>query len=450
MTAATSVPAPAPWRRRGRAAPRTRCRGRVAPWLVVLLPAAFAAAPRAARAQLIEQYYPSGIPGYESWFSDAVLDRPRTEYDALGVRAGSFVIRPSFSESLGYDSNIYGASHPVGSALAETQAAVAASSDWSRDALDASVSVDQTQYLRHASASYTDWTAGLGGVLDIGRDRLTLAFAHLTATTVAGQIGTLSVGQPVTITFDSARASYEATFGRFTLEPALETDIFRFSNGPVGGGSEAGNNYNSFSASLTGGYALAPGRNLVLVARGINADYPTRTPGVATPDYDDVSLVGGIDYRSGELFRYRATLGYEQRSYVNTTLSGSSAPLAELDVIWTPTRLTTVTGQVSRSLQNAISTVASNNYTYTTTRLVVDHEYFRNVLLQGYGAFQNADYQTHGETQRVVSAGASVTWLLNREMSVIGRVNWSLSTDNVDTALNQTIGLAELTLAVHL
>jgi hypothetical protein len=72
------------------------------------------------------------------------------------------------------------------------------------------------------------------------------------------------------------------------------------------------------------------------------------------------------------------------------------------------------------------------------------------VLLQGYGQFENADYRLRGETQRVVSAGASVTWLLDRELSVIGRASWSQSTDHVNAALNQTIGLAELTLAFHL
>jgi hypothetical protein len=427
MTAAPCIPAPAAM-------------------LAVLL----AAIPGAARAQLIGQYYPSGIPGYQTWLSDAVADRPRSEYDPLGVRVGSFVIRPALSESVGYDSNVSGAPHPLGSAQLNTRGSVAAASDWSRDALGASVGFSDQRDLQHNALSHTDWTAGLGFAHDIGDSRATVAYTHIAATTVPAEIGTLTAGNPVTVTVDDARARYQATLGRVTLEPAVEVAAYRFSVLGPGGASQAANDRNAFSGSLTAGYRLAPGRSLVLVLDGTDADYTTRTPGLATADYHDVSLAGGLDFRSGALFRTRALLGYERRDYASAALSGTSGPLAELDLIWTPTQMTTVTGQVSHSLQNAVAAGQTENYGYTVARLVVDHEYLRNVLLQAFGSFQNAGYQMRSETQHVVTAGASVTWLLNRRLSVIGRVLYSQSTDHVNATLNQTDKQAELALEVHL
>jgi hypothetical protein len=446
MTAAACIPAPRLPRRRRRARAAARRRLLAAATLLTAL----AAAPLAVRAQLIDQYYPVGIPGYRSWFSDAVQDRPHGEYDALGVRSGDFVIRPALSESLGYDSNVFGAPHAAGSPLAITQGSVAASSDWSRDTLDATVGFANQQDLRYGALSHTDWNAALGGIVDIGNDHLTVAYTHVVSTTVPVQVGTLSVGQPITLSFDSARASYEISLGRISLAPAIDVSVYRFATVLSSGASVSANNRNSATGSLTASYELAPGSDLVAVASDTSSAVPSRTQGVLAPDYNDASLAAGLDYRAGTLFRYRALLGYEQRRYVNTQLSGSSGPLAELDVIWTPTRLTTLTSQVSRSLQSAVTTTAAQSFAYSTARLVVDHEYLRNVLLEAFAQLQNADYQLRNETQRVVTAGASVTWLLNRRLSLIGRFTFTQSTDNVENTLNEKDSLAELTLDFHL
>lgn len=405
--------------------------------------------PGPARAQLLGQYFPVGIPGHDTWFSDAVADRPHTEYDPLGVRTGAFVVRPSLSEGFGYDSNILAAPRATGSAFAETRGAIAAASDWSRDALNGEIGFDDVRYPQQALASHTDWTAALGGERDIGRDQANAAYTHATATATPAQIGTPGIGPPVTQALDTARVGYEATFGRWTLAPAFQAASYRFIGGPAGRDGTRANDRDVFAGSATAGYDLAPGSSLVMVANAAHAAFTAIGAGLPAPDYDDASLVAGIDYRSGSLFRTRATLGYERRDYRDPRLSGTSAPLAELDAIWTPTRLTTVTGQVSRNLQDAITTGGADSFAYTDVRLTVDHEYRRNVLLQGFGEFQTADYRTRGQTQRIVSAGASVTWLLGRTVSVIGRVGYARSTDTGDSALDQSGGFAGLTLAFH-
>jgi len=418
---------------------------------LVLLAALSWAVPRAAWGQLIEQYYPSGIPGYQSWISDAVLDRPRSEYTPLGVRAGDFVIRPSLSEGFGYDSNVFGSTTPVGSTLALTQGNIAAQSDWSRNSLDVTLGFADQRDLQQSQLSHTDWNGGIGGTIDVGPDKVTLGYTHVTATTVPVDIGTLSVGQPITFSFDSAHVSYEAEFDRFSLQPAFEADIYDFATDITGASnSVATNNRATFTGSLAGGYALSPGRSLVLVLTGANADYSYKTPSRVLPNYTDVSLAGGLDVRTGALFRYRALIGYEERSFANSQLASTSSPLAELDVIWTPTRLTTVTAQVSRSLQNAIAAFQTETYSYTSGKLTVDHEYRRNVLLQAFCGLQMANFQTGGETQHVISAGASATWLINRRVSLTGRFSYTQSADNVNATLDQNDSVVALTLNFHL
>lgn len=411
----------------------------------------FAVLPFTARAQLLERYYPSGVPGYEDWFSDAVLQRSHGEYSSQGVRAGSFTIRPALSESLGYDSNIFGSSQPLGSALAETVGSVGAASNWSRNALSALISFDNVNYFRYPRASYTDWTAALGGKIDIGRDQVTLAYSHITATVLPTQLGAIGLNQPTTYNLDDFRLGYQTSFGRVTVVPAFELGVYRFTNGPAGGpeANETSNDRNTFTGSVTAGYELAPARSVVVVFSGTNASYTTKLFGTPGQNFSDLSVLGGIDYKTAGPFRYRALVGYEERGYVSSQLSGISAPITELDVIWTPTRLTTVTGRVTRSIQSALTTQA-NGFTYTDARLSVDQEYRRNVLLQGYGEVQQGVFQSGGGTQNVFSAGASATWLLNRRISLIGRYDFTDSTDSTNSTLNSTRSLARLELAFQL
>jgi hypothetical protein len=414
-----------------------------APAGVLALIAMAALAPCPARAQLLGQYFPVGIPGHESWVSAAAADRPRTAYDTLGIRAGTFVVRPSLSETFGYDSNVADTPRAVGSAVAETQGRLAAAADWSRDALNAEIGFDDVRYPSDTGASRTDWTAALGAVRDIGRDRASLAYTHVTATATPTQIGT-TAGPAVVLALDTMRAGYAASLGRLVLEPAFEADFYRYTHGA---GDPQASDRDIFAGSLTGSYAVAPGRSLVLVANAAHAGFTDRIAGLPAADYDDASLVGGIDW-GGALLRARATLGYETRSYGDARLPGTAAPLAEVDAIWTPTRLTTVTGQISHSLQDAVAAGGAENFAYTVARLAVDHDYARNLLVQGFAQWQTAAYQDRG-TQRVVSGGASVTWRLTRKLSVIGRVSYARSTDGRDTALSRTGGFAGLTLAFH-
>ncbi len=407
--------------------------------------------PRIARPQLIDQYYPAGIPGYESWISDAVLDRPHNEYESAGIRAGDVVIRPSLSEGFGENNNVFGSTHPTGSALLVTQGNVSASSDWSRDSLDATVNVSDQRYLQQPALSHTDWNAGLGGVIDIGQDSATLAYTHVTNTTAAGDIGTRSVGQPTTFALDSAHAAYQVSLGKYSLQPAIDAAVYRFSNTGIPSSSPvATNNRNSFAGSLTGGYSLAPGRSIVAVLTGTDAEYTAKAPGTIVPDYTDLSLVGGLDFRTGSLFRYRALVGFERRSFASAQLASASSPLVELDVIWTPTRLTTVTTEASRSFQEAVASIQSESFTYNSLRLTVDHEYLRNVILEASGAYQIANFQLGSETERVISMGANVTWLLNRRLSIVGSVVHTQSADDRNASLDQTDTFADLSLNCHL
>ncbi len=137
-------------------------------WTKALLPLAACAPlawPRPSQAQPAEVSFPSGLTGYDQQLGVTVLSRLRPEYEPLGVRLGSFVIRPEVDQSVFDNSNVTGLGAGSGSWGSQTGASVTAQSDWTRNSLVASAGVNHQQYFSLPHDSYTDWNVGIGWVL---------------------------------------------------------------------------------------------------------------------------------------------------------------------------------------------------------------------------------------------------------------------------------------------
>ena len=369
------------------------------------------AGPGTAHAQIIDQYFPTNVPGYEN-----VLSRPRPEYAPTGVRVGSFDLFPELDEAIGYDNNILGrSSGAISSPLLNTRAALSANSDWSRNSVGANLSVDDTRYFDQPNQSYTNWTASLGGTLDIGRDQLTGSYSHLSLHQLGSDIDNGGITTPVPYTVDNVRVGYRTQFGRISLVPSFTFSAFNFSNTSNSNVDEKLNNRDSYVGELVTEYELADKRNLLLVVRSGTNQYATPTP--QGPNDVGFSVLAGIDYTANAVFRYRALAGYSYRSYSSSIVSSRSAPVFEASAIWTPTGLTTVTGTASRRIEDALS-AGVIAFTYNEARLTVDHELRRNVLLEALGSIQYAEYSNGGGNQTIGIVGGSAQWLLNRKVQL--------------------------------
>jgi hypothetical protein len=372
-----------------------------------------------ARAQILENYLPAQVLQ-----TNTFLEQPLPDFVSPGVRAGSFILRPQASESIGYDSNVLGVAHGAGSPRFDTSASLSAGSDWSRDALSTYFNVDNVQTPSVNNASYTDYTASVYGALDIGNDKATGSYTYLQYALLPGDVGSLGLTQVLPVTSNDLRGEYDAQFARVTIIPNIDISTFRYN---TNGQNSAGQIYvyynaNIYTPSLSARYELAPQRDLVFVVRGSSAQYETKQPGFPGRNYIDLQFLAGIDFAASAVFRYRALVGYETRSYASSQISNGSAPIVEASAIWTPSRLTTVNAVVSHHIENALETEVYN-YTYTDLRVSVDHELRRNVLIEGYGDVEEANYSQQGGNQTILGGGASIAWLLNRNVRLRASVD---------------------------
>jgi hypothetical protein len=372
----------------------------------------------AADAQLVDRYLPPNVPGYATETGATVLSRGRPEYGYAGTQIGAFIVKPVINESLGYDSNLFGFSNPVGSPLIDSAGSLQINSDWSRDSLGADFSYDNLRYPNQPVENQNDFTASLGGSYDIGEDQVTLAASHLALHQDITQIGTLGLTVPIPYTVNDLRANYVTTLGRIALKPVIDISSYRFP-GTLPGGNP-GQTYRDrdlYDFSIGGYYPLAPLENIIVVLRHTTANY--LHPGIGLPGEDSgESILVGMDYSVPGLWRYRALVGLETRSYSGGRTRSHRSPIFEGIAIWTPSGLTTVTASVERTIEDDAAG-GTAGFVYTRARLIVDHEYLRNILLQGRLSVQHAAYLPHNGTETIGNAGASITWLLNRHMRVI-------------------------------
>lgn len=363
----------------------------------------------------LSAYLPAGIPGY-GIPPGSVQARPHPLFEPIGVRVGSFLLHPRLGLDMGYDSNLFGSTPGRGSWLLGTHASLLAGSDWSRDSLGAFVGVDDLRTPNSPDQGRTDWTGSVGGSLDIDRDKLILAAAHLSLHQDRTAIDALPTDRPVAYQVNDLRASYLHTFNRLSLTPGLEFAAYRFAEATIMGvpSPQSDRDRNILVGNLTASYQLAPQRNLVVVLRALDSRYTAPVAGAPSRNSTGLVALAGIE-QGDAVWDVRLLVGWQQRSFAASQFGSRSAPAAEADVAWSPSGLTTVSATLARTIEDAAQEGVAG-YVLTSARLHIDHEYRRNVMLHGTAGVQHAVFTQGGGAQTAYTLGVSVTWLMNRRL----------------------------------
>jgi hypothetical protein len=372
-----------------------------------------------AHAQLVEEYFPGLIPGYEANLGGSVVNRIATLDDSPGAEVGDFIVRPEVTESGGYNSDVLGTPGTASPSLT-TSAGIKINSDWNRDAVGASANVSENQYFNLPIANYTAWGAAVGGTLALGNDAASAGFSHQSRFLSAEDLGVVGIVSPVPYSVDDVRVSYAKLFSRVSITPSFEYENFAF--GQSQGGTTV--SYDALShqteiGALTGEYAVSPGDAVIAILRATAAQF-NPVAGTASNNYNDAAGFVGLDYESGSLLQYRALVGGESRSFTASSLPSVTTPVFEFDALWEPSEVDTVTGVVSRELNDPASPFATNQ-TITLASLQLDHELRHNLFIRGSVEYaksvspsSSAGVATLNETQ--VHFAARLLWQMARHL----------------------------------
>jgi hypothetical protein len=159
-------------------------------------------------------------------------------------------------------------------------------------------------------------------------------------------------------------------------------------------------------------YEFEPLRSVVLVVRSVNQDYTRMPGGEPSPDSNAYQVLAGIDYDDNSVWRWRALVGGETRSFASPLYPRQNTLIAEAGVRWSPSGMTTVNATISRDTEDAAQEGVSG-LVYSAARLTINHEYLRDIIFKASIGLQRADFFQGGH-QMGTTAGFGVTWVMNR------------------------------------
>ena len=402
-----------------------------------------------ASADLVDAFFPPGIIGGDANVGITVYSREHKATDPVGVHVGAFTIRPQVAVGGGYDSNPLFSHKPKGAELFETTGSVSATSDWSTDKLSALITFDDTRYPSLSNQSATNWSASLGQVFDFSTDRLALTATHLALHQTARDLNSAALDAPGAYGVNNLRATYAATRGQVTFTPQVQYTGYRYDDVAIAGTrvSQGYRDRDIVDGELATKFSFALLRDVAVVLRGASIQYREARPGQPKPDATAVSALIGLDHATSAVWRYRILAGVQSRQSASPAVKARTAPVVEANLIYMPSGLTTLGLTVTRAVQDAAGEFAAA-FTYTEARFSVDHELTRDLLLHGHVRVQRAEYDQTGTAETAANAEASATWLMNRNMRLVGSYAYISKQPAAGGTITESLAMVRLQLGL--
>ncbi len=369
-------------------------------------------------------------------------DRPRGELDALGIRAGSFLIFPKLEVVERFDDNIFATERDADADfITDIIPSVEVESDWTNHFLKLGAQADIGRYAFNSGEDYEDAGFNAQGRLDILRSTYVYGEgAYTIQHEDRGDPDDVAGAEPTEFdTYEILLGGYHE-FNRlnFTIEGATRNLDFDDADASAGGVPFTINNDDRdrdvYGASGRVGYQIQD-QYEAFVWGGYN-----------TTDYDDavddqgvnrdsdgyeVRLGTAIDLTGlviGELF-----VGYLEKDFDQSDQSDIEGVVGGINLFWSPTELTGVDLQFTRGAGE--TTVLNSSGTLSETVAVsVDHELLRNILLNFRSTYNHSEFKGSGRQDDTITAGVGVEYDINRNFFVHTRYQWLFRESSADNA----------------
>lgn len=360
-----------------------------------------------------------------------VRDRYKAEYEPLGIRAGSFLIRPDLQVAAEYNDNVFatGANEEEDTIFRITPS-VAINSDWSRNALGLRAQLVDWRHLDFDSEDRTDWSADGTGRFDIGtRSALRFQAGYQNTHESREDAGSpLSLAEPSEYTSAYGGVGFSHQFNRLQIQGDVvfrNYDFDAYKNALGGTTNQDYRDYDRVDYTGRADYALPKG-GIVFVEGGYNErtyDQDTTITGVTiSQDSDGYRALIGTRLDLTNLLSGEVAVGYMSQDYSDPRLSDATGFAARADLQWFVTGITTIGFGGSREVQesgifyNPTGTTVGGGAIVSSVYGRVDHELLRNVVLSGDVAFRDYDYKSFDRTDERIEAGVGVDYLMNRTL----------------------------------
>lgn len=362
----------------------------------------------------------------------SVASRPRPDFDPTPMDLGSFQLFSSAAASLHYDSNVYAQDKRVKSdAVWKLAPAIAVNSNWGRHAMAFTAQGDLGKYTEHDAEDVAAGSFQLEGRYDI-----------LAKTWAAGFAGYQRGVEPRSSPDVPGGAAGPTQFDLFTGGAELYRGLGRLkAKGnygfsyrdfdavtllPTGSASQRGRNRFNNSLKAEVQYEVSP--NLKPFLRG-TIDWMRYTQN-SQRDSNGYGAVLGAQADFGGVVTAEVFLGLTGRSYDQYAKGDVLAADFGGEVAWNVTELTSLQGEVARSIEETTlggvsAPTSANALIATGGSVTLTHELLRNLVLEANASYTEHDYQNAARVDGVYGAGFGARYFISRNFYADGTYNYS-------------------------
>ncbi len=381
----------------------------------------------------IQQYYGRGK-------NVSVLERPRPEYEAIGIQVGGFFLYPKVESGLSYTDNVFASapdapaslypqsSGPKSDEVFTLNPSIVAQSNWGRHALRLLADVHDVDYFRYRSEDQLAYVLRADGIINVhGESTINLGVDASKQYEDRGNIyATSNTIRPVHYTTESAyvRGTYAQDRFRFGLSGDYRRYDY-YNTAAVGGGVIAENTRNQ-DVWTTGGrvdYALSPDTALFAKIDYTKDHYDINSVFSPARNSTSTAVLGGVNFDITSLARGEIGVGYVDRSYDYAGYRSLKGLAAALKVEYFPTQLMTVTVDVKRRPEDAAFETAGGFFQNSVIG-TVDYELRRNWIVSAAAGYEADNFQGAPRNDTVWNAGLATRYFLSRHVGISGNLGY--------------------------
>jgi hypothetical protein len=398
--------------------------GVAALWLGRALAAAAGLAPGVATAQTSSLLLPPATTSgddYDRGHNVGVVERGRPEYDALGVRLGSFIVNPQLTTSIGYSDNIFNDNtNKKSDVYTSFEPYVSVASDWSVHQLRLTGAADIRRFANETLRNQDAWNVQGSGRVDITSDLTVRLDAQADRTYEspfsADVVANLIEPSRYLRTFVGTRTSYDS--GRSRVIGTIDRTSYEFSSVRFADGLVRDQRYRDrVTYNGTGTYELGFSPSLSLYAR-LEADrnnYGLKQAfGEPSRDSNGYRGVFGSNFDIAGVARGTIGIGYSYRKFdASQTYRTTSGMSVEARADWFPSELTTVGILLQRRLIDVDLSNAGSSWD-NRFRVTVDHELLYNLIVTIGGEVSKREYPERSTSTQVYRAEVGSRYQVTR------------------------------------
>ncbi len=350
-----------------------------------------------------------------------VKNRVWPDYQAPGVRAGSWIFNPTLTAGTFYDSNVFSSDSNRQSDIAGlVGAALRGHNSSEKNALAFQLDTQSIAYRNHSGLNQTDATFKGSGRFELRHDlelltAIQAAYLHVGVGTLSSPAGAV---EPTPYSLFSGDVTLRRQSGRFTTSAGVRADSYDFGSTRAQDGSiinqdaHDGQVYTAhgrldyaFSEKL-GWFTSIEGNRRDL--RG-SADQPLDSRGYRA--------LTGFDVEFTHLIKGEIAAGYMAQHYTSSTIGNIEGPAYRAMLTWSPSRRLDIHFNAEQAVTEASDT-SSTGIRADALQLGFDYEVLRNIVWSSAATYEKDRFFGLDRADNVYFVDSQLKYLLNKFSSI--------------------------------